>query len=256
MIELPDKEKVVNYGLIHIVDNDKDIKSIFNKKVYEDEFLKFYDIYVQSLTAYYTLYENSSHSDAYVREVALKIMDHEMEKINAIEKKSRREMQMMEDSAFAALFAIPAIVRYHTKATDLLADYLIEEWHKNFPKNQIQKGNFEEINSGFKKRKFCYITTAVCDSLNKGDNCYELNTLRSYRDRWLSREPYGEKLIEQYYDTAPGIIALINTRKDSDEIYNEIYKEYLQPCISYIERKEYEACRDTYIEMVKRLDRN
>ena len=42
-----EKEKIVNYGLIHIVDNDRDIKTIFNKKNYEKEFLAFYDIYSQ-----------------------------------------------------------------------------------------------------------------------------------------------------------------------------------------------------------------
>lgn len=30
-----EKEKIVNYGLIQIVDNDRDIKTIFNKKAYK-----------------------------------------------------------------------------------------------------------------------------------------------------------------------------------------------------------------------------
>ena len=97
-----EKEKIVNYGLIHIVDNDRDIKTIFNKKAYEAEFLTFYDIYSQSLTAYNLLYEMSSKPEEYAREVALKIMAHEMEKINEITKKSKREIKMMEDSAFTA----------------------------------------------------------------------------------------------------------------------------------------------------------
>lgn len=49
MQEREEKEKIVNYGLIHIVDNDRDIKTIFNKKAYETEFLAFYDIYSQGL---------------------------------------------------------------------------------------------------------------------------------------------------------------------------------------------------------------
>lgn len=84
-----EKEKIVNYGLIHIVDNDRDIKTIFNKKAYEAEFLTFYDIYSQSLTAYNLLYEMSSKPEEYAREVALKIMAHEMEKINEITKKPK-----------------------------------------------------------------------------------------------------------------------------------------------------------------------
>jgi hypothetical protein len=150
---MEEKEKIVNYGLIHIVDNEKNIKAIFNKKVYEKEFLAFYEIYTQSLTAYDSLYERSSQPEEYAREVALKIMNHEMEKIHAISKKSKREMQMMEDSAFAALFVIPAIGHFGTAGTDSLADCLVLEWRKNFPDNQIQRGRFEEINAGFKEKR-------------------------------------------------------------------------------------------------------
>ncbi len=148
-----EKEKIVNFGLIHIVDNDRNIKTIFNKKNYEKEFLAFYDIYCQGLRAYDALYEMQGEPEAYAREVALKIMAHEMEKINGISKKSKREMQMMEDSAFTALFVVPAIARFQTKSTDQLADFLVEEWRKNFPKNQIQRGDFEKINAGFKERR-------------------------------------------------------------------------------------------------------
>ena len=92
-----EREKIVNYGLIHIVDNDRNIKEIFNKKTYEPEFLDFYGIFSQSLGAYCRLYEESPEPEKRARETAQRIMDHEMEKINAITKKSKREMQMMED---------------------------------------------------------------------------------------------------------------------------------------------------------------
>ena len=68
-------------------------------------------------------------------------------------KKSKREIKMMEDSAFTALFVIPAIARFQTRATDHLADVLVEEWRKNFPKNKIQRGDFEKINAGFKEKR-------------------------------------------------------------------------------------------------------
>ena len=148
-----ENEEIVNNQLIHIVDNDRNIKTIFNKKAYEGEFLDFYRSYTQSLTAYQSLYELHSQPEAYAREVAMKIMDHEMKKINGISKKSRREMQMMEDSAFTALFVVPAMGYFQTSATDCLADCLVEEWRKNFPKNQIQRGDFNKINAGFKEKR-------------------------------------------------------------------------------------------------------
>lgn len=36
-----EKEKIVNYGLIHIVDNDRDIKTILIKKIMRKNFWPF-----------------------------------------------------------------------------------------------------------------------------------------------------------------------------------------------------------------------
>lgn len=72
--------------------------------------------------------------------MALKIMAYEMEKINGITKKSKREIKMMEDSAFTALFVIPAIARFQTPATDQLADFLVEEWQEKFPEKSDSAG--------------------------------------------------------------------------------------------------------------------
>lgn len=35
----------------------------------------------------------------------------------------------------------------------------------------------------------CFITTAVCDSFNKLDDCYELTMFRDFRDNWLKKQP-------------------------------------------------------------------
>ena len=50
-----------------------------------------------------------------------------------------------------------------------------------------------------KKSKGCFITTATCKTLNKGDNCMELTTIRHFRDTWLSNQPNGANIIENYY---------------------------------------------------------
>ena len=91
--------------------------------------------------------------------------------------------------------------------------------------------------------------------MGKPDDCYELTVLRRYRDTWLAGQPGGEALIQRYYDTAPGIIAKIDTRTDSKRIYDDVYRRYLQPCIRYIEEGAYEACKNLYIEMTEKLDK-
>ena len=54
------------------------------------------------------------------------------------------------------------------------------------------------------KKNGCFITTATCAEYGKPDNCYELTMFRKFRDEWLSKQPDGLKLIEEYY---PSIIS-------------------------------------------------
>jgi hypothetical protein len=99
----------------------------------------------------------------------------------------------------------------------------------------------------------CFITTAVCDSLEKPDDCYELTTLRHYRDMWLKFQPGGEELVKEYYEVAPRMVERINTLPDKDTIYSGLWKDYIQPCVKHIETHEYEPCKERYIEMVNYL---
>ena len=116
----------------------------------------------------------------------------------------------------------------------------------------IQKLEMMQDNQKTKKSG-CFITTAVCDSLHKGDDCYELTAFRRFRDDWLARQADGPALIEEYYDVAPKIVEMINIKSNRNEIYQEILNEYLEPCLTLIEGKRYKACKSLYIEMVKKL---
>jgi len=99
----------------------------------------------------------------------------------------------------------------------------------------------------------CFITTAVCLSLGKGDNCYELNTFRSFRDNWLINQPNGKELIEEYYKIAPKIVKAINNLNNSQQIYLFIWKHYLKNCLQLIENQKYEEAKNIYIKMVNFL---
>ena len=153
MQSFDEREKIVNYGLIHIIDNNKPIRKIFNKDNYSKEFHALYDLYTQAFTAYNYLYEVSSTPELFAKETALKIIAYEKKKLEEIQSKSKRNKQEVDDSVYTALFAIPAIDYFRSESTDYLAEYLVEEWRNNFPNNQIQRGDFDEINNGFKERK-------------------------------------------------------------------------------------------------------
>lgn len=97
---------------------------------------------------------------------------------------------------------------------------------------------------------WCFITTAVCECLGKPDDCYELMTLRNYRDTWLANSEGGRELIEEYYRIAPMIVSRIKSSARYMEHCLFLLEEYINPCIEMIENKKYEKCRKKYEEMV------
>lgn len=56
----------------------------------------------------------------------------------------------------------------------------------------------------------CFITTACCETLGLDDDCFELRTLRRYRDEVLAKQPGGVALIRTYYVLAPRILAQLS----------------------------------------------
>lgn len=115
--------------------------------------------------------------------------------------------------------------------------------------NELAKKNLDEVSSS------CFITTAICDSLHKPDDCYELTKFRLFRDKWLSQQADGKALIQEYYRIAPSIVASINQQENSANIYRYIWTSYLQPCLHFIEIGKYEDCKLLYIQMVRKLQK-
>lgn len=99
----------------------------------------------------------------------------------------------------------------------------------------------------------CFITTAVCSSFGKPDDCYELTAFRNFRDGWLSEQSDGRALIDEYYAIAPKIVEQIDRLSESAEIYKAVRENYLSKCLALIEGGDYERCRQQYVAMVKEL---
>ena len=102
-----------------------------------------------------------------------------------------------------------------------------------------------------KKRRKCFLTTAVCEYLGKADDCEELTTLRAYRDNWLAKQPGGRELIEEYYAIAPGIVRAMKESARYGEICEELLARYIRPCLALIAEGKNEECKLLYMEMVR-----
>ena len=68
----------------------------------------------------------------------------------------------------------------------------------------------------------CFITSAVCESQGKSDDCYELTLMRSFRDNWLRKQKDGLSVIDDYYACAPHIVEEIDKRPESKSIWQHI----------------------------------
>jgi hypothetical protein len=51
----------------------------------------------------------------------------------------------------------------------------------------------------------CFLTTATCEAVGLADDCWELRTLRRFRDGWLAEQQGGTDDIAAYYAKAPAI---------------------------------------------------
>ena len=105
------------------------------------------------------------------------------------------------------------------------------------------------------KGSLCFLTTAICNYLQKEDNCYELTILRKFRDDWLKKQPGGHRLITEYYFIAPDIVCTLAASPSKDKIYNRLWRRYIKPCVAYIETGEFTACKKKYMAMVRYLQR-
>jgi 3'-phosphoadenosine 5'-phosphosulfate sulfotransferase (PAPS reductase)/FAD synthetase len=90
----------------------------------------------------------------------------------------------------------------------------------------------------------CFLTTACVRAKNLPDNCEELTTLRDFRDTWLTQQPNGTSIIEEYYKIAPKIVASINKTATAEKTWTELYEKLVAPCVEMIKNdRKQEAFR-------------
>lgn len=72
------------------------------------------------------------------------------------------------------------------------------------------------------KKEGCFITTACLQAAGLPDNCKELQTLRRFRDEYVSHLPNGSAILSQYYEDSPQIVEAISRSSSHEEEYSKI----------------------------------
>ena len=221
----------------------------FSKKAYGDSFQRMYQEHLETFDAIEQGYSTVIDKEQFLMNMADALTEYAGKKYDSCTKRTKRDHMMMDLNLTMAAFVLPMVLEYHGTSSEPLAAQMTASWQRRFPKAALKASEYTYIEAGFHK-KFCYITTAVCETFGKPDDCYELMLLRDYRDGYLSALPEGDALIHTYYDVAPSIVKHINQRPDRKEIYRSIWDQYLSPCISMIESDQLSECKERYTQMV------
>lgn len=97
----------------------------------------------------------------------------------------------------------------------------------------------------------CFLTTACMKHYlnNFDDNCYELSVLRWFRDNFVSNED-----IKHYYNTAPYIVEGIEREDNKDIVYDYIYDNVVDYCVTAIENGNYIEAYKRYKDSIINLE--
>ena len=100
----------------------------------------------------------------------------------------------------------------------------------------------------------CFLTSACMEAKGLPDDCYELTTLRKFRDEYLAKQECGKYEIVHYYHVAPGIVERIKTGENATAVFEKIYEELVMPCVKLIEDGQLEKAHEKYREYVMMLE--
>ena len=223
----------------------------FKKDLYEGVFDAFYSSHRGMFEAMEYVYQQEEVPEKWLGKLVDCVIEETRADLSEYKFKGQRSQRLLDYNFLVSVYLVPAALKYPARMSEPFADLLISSWNRAF-QTSIGKATYDDIDNGF-HRKLCYITTAICESLGKGADCRELKLLKDYRDHYLDTTPEGHALVEEYYDIAPTIVKRIGKQPAREQIYRQMYEDYLLPCIRQIEARDYQACEDGYRQMVMKL---
>lgn len=102
----------------------------------------------------------------------------------------------------------------------------------------------------------CFITTATLNHLGTtDDDCKELTLLRDFRDKYMLATEEDAELVNRYYELAPILVAKIEANEERDSIYAELWSKCIEPCISKLQKGEFQEAKILYISYIEVLEK-
>jgi hypothetical protein len=98
----------------------------------------------------------------------------------------------------------------------------------------------------------CFITSACCEVLGLTDDCFELVTLRRYRDRLLAATPAGRAAIARYYRLAPAILAALPPDRRGPLLLS-VYARFILPSAIAAKLRLNGLAHQIYVRMIAEL---
>lgn len=98
----------------------------------------------------------------------------------------------------------------------------------------------------------CFLTTACVKYYSLEDTCYELQTLRHFRDTYLLKSDKGKRMVSKYYKVAPAIVKSLEADKNNKELFAKIFLQIKSAC-NAIEQHDFEKATIIYKSAVANL---
>jgi hypothetical protein len=96
----------------------------------------------------------------------------------------------------------------------------------------------------------CFLTTATCGHIGLSDDCWELSTLRAFRDNYMMTFESGRRQMEEYYRIAPSIVEGIRCQSDARRTYLKMYWRFILPSALLIKLGMVKKAHRRYIQML------
>lgn len=87
------------------------------------------------------------------------------------------------------------------------------------------------IRTGTCEEAGCFLTTACAEFAGLPDDCFELSTLRRFRDNVLMQMPRGPDDVALYYRVAPAIVERIGASPNRSRELARLYVLYILPSV-------------------------
>lgn len=231
----------------------------FRKETYADSFTSFIEENNKLWMDLRILFAKKEESVQTQEAVALALTTKMQELLAAGKNRREKEKIQLDVNLYMVSYVCPAILSCQEyQKTDgnavKMADAICKKWNETFKGHTIQYADFATIQSGF-KQKLCYVTTAICQGLHKGQDCKEVQLMKAYRDDYLALQEGGEEITREYYDIAPTIVKRIAKEASPEAKYQYLWEHYLRFCVSMVENGKYEECKETYMQMIEELKR-